>query len=62
VAGEHARQDLAGPEAGSWASRFKAAGHRVEVHLEGLGSLEAWADLYIEHIRRGLSRLKGISQ
>jgi sirohydrochlorin cobaltochelatase len=54
VAGEHARKDLAGPEAGSWASRFRAAGHQVEVHLEGLGSLDAWADLYVEHVRRGL--------
>jgi sirohydrochlorin cobaltochelatase len=58
VAGEHARKDLAGPEAGSWAGRFRAAGHEVEVHLEGLGSLAAWADLYVEHIRRGLAALE----
>jgi len=54
VAGEHARKDLAGPEDGSWAGRFRAAGHEVEVHLEGLGSLDAWADLYVEHVRQGL--------
>ena len=58
VAGEHARKDLAGPGDGSWAGRFRAAGHKVEVHLEGLGSLDAWADLYIEHIRRGLAALE----
>lgn len=57
VAGEHARQDLAGPGPGSWASRFAAAGHQVEIRLEGLGDLTAWADLYVEHIRRGLAAL-----
>ena len=55
VAGEHARKDLAGP--GSWAGRFRAAGHEVLVHPEGLGSLDAWADIYVEHARRGLAAL-----
>ena len=58
VAGEHARKDLAGPGQGSWAGQFRAAGHEVEVHLEGLGTLEAWAGLYVEHIRRGLAALE----
>jgi sirohydrochlorin cobaltochelatase len=58
VAGEHARKDLAGPEDGSWASRFRAAGHKVEIHMEGLGALDEWADLYVEHIRRGLAVLE----
>jgi len=56
VAGEHARKDLAGPD--SWCTRFRSAGYEVEAHLEGLGSLDAWADLYVEHIRRGLAWLE----
>ena len=58
VAGEHARKDLAGPGEASWAGRFRAAGHEVEVHPEGLGALDAWADLYVEHLRRGLAALE----
>jgi sirohydrochlorin cobaltochelatase len=58
VAGEHARKDLAGPEDDSWASRFRAAGHEVEVYLEGLGASDAWADLYVENVRRGLAALE----
>ena len=57
VAGEHVRKNLAGPEPESWISCLKAAGHLVEAHLEGLGSQDDWADLYVEHIRRGLASL-----
>jgi sirohydrochlorin cobaltochelatase len=61
VAGEHARRDLAGPGQGSWADRFRAAGHEVMVHIEGLGALETWAGLYVEHVRRGLAALEAFS-
>ena len=58
AAGRHARDDLAGPEPDSWASRLRAAGHPVEIHLQGLGSLDAWADLYVEQVRQGLAALE----
>lgn len=51
VAGDHARNDLAGPEADSWASVLAAEGHRIEIHLRGLGLIDSWADIYVEHLK-----------
>lgn len=39
VAGDHARNDLAGDEADSWASQLKAAGFKVTANLKGLGQV-----------------------
>lgn len=49
VAGDHARNDLAGPEEDSWASQFKAAGFEVHSILNGLGSNKAIQSLFLEH-------------
>jgi sirohydrochlorin cobaltochelatase len=51
VAGDHARNDMAGSEEDSWASKFKAKGYEVTTRLEGLGSNDSWADIYVEHLR-----------
>lgn len=51
VAGDHAKNDLAGEGDDSWASIFRAGGYKVATHQEGLGSLDAWADIYVEHLR-----------
>jgi len=51
VAGDHAKNDMAGGDEGSWASRFKAKGYTVFTHLEGLGSNNAWADIYVAHLK-----------
>ncbi|MDR1296619.1 MAG: sirohydrochlorin cobaltochelatase [Deltaproteobacteria bacterium] len=51
VAGDHARNDMAGDEEDSWASIFKAAGIEVETRLQGLGSNDSWADIYVEHLQ-----------
>jgi sirohydrochlorin cobaltochelatase len=51
VAGDHAHNDLAGPGPDSWASRFKAKGYAVYTHLEGLGSNDSWAGIYVEHLK-----------
>lgn len=50
VAGDHARQDLAGT--GGWADRFKAEGFSTEIFPEGLGSLASFAAIYVDHIKR----------
>ena len=49
VAGDHARNDLAGPEEDSWASRIKAAGMAPIPHLKGLGEIRAVRDLFRSH-------------
>ncbi|MBQ7606804.1 MAG: sirohydrochlorin cobaltochelatase [Desulfovibrionaceae bacterium] len=51
VAGDHARNDLAGEEADSWLSKLKAEGYTVSVSLEGLGALPEVSALYIRHAR-----------
>ena len=51
VAGDHAKNDMAGEEEDSWASIFSAEGFGVTCHLQGLGSNDSWADIYVEHLR-----------
>jgi sirohydrochlorin cobaltochelatase len=51
VAGDHAVNDMAGPDADSWKSRLTAAGYEVNPVLEGLGSNDDFAQIFIDHIR-----------
>ncbi|MDR1308498.1 MAG: sirohydrochlorin cobaltochelatase [Deltaproteobacteria bacterium] len=51
VAGDHARNDMAGDEPDSWVSIMKAAGLEAECVLEGLGSNDSWASIYVEHLQ-----------
>ena len=50
VAGDHAVNDMAGEEKGSWKSKLEAEGFTVECILRGLGEYTAIHDLYIKHI------------
>lgn len=49
VAGDHARNDLAGPEEDSWASRLRAAGMTPMPHLRGLGENPAIQRIFLRH-------------
>lgn len=51
VAGDHANNDMAGEEDGSWASMFRASGNfdAVDCQITGLGSIEAVQKLYVAH-------------
>lgn len=51
VAGDHARNDLAGEEEDSWASRLRAAGFTVMTNLTGLGEIPGIAAIYVQHAR-----------
>jgi len=51
VAGDHANNDMAGDDADSWKSRLTQAGIKVQPVLEGLGSNDALAAVYIAHIK-----------
>jgi sirohydrochlorin cobaltochelatase len=51
VAGDHALNDMAGEEEDSWVSIFKAAGLGTETFLQGLGSNDSWANIYVEHLK-----------
>ncbi|WP_322153145.1 sirohydrochlorin cobaltochelatase [Paratractidigestivibacter sp.] len=51
AAGDHAKNDMIGPDPDSWASRLIAAGYDVDVCLRGLGELAAVRQLYAAHSR-----------
>ena len=54
VAGDHARNDMAGSGPDSWRSRLEAEGYTVRVTLRGLGLLPAVRELYRAHLVRAL--------
>lgn len=51
VAGDHANNDMAGPDEDSWKSMFEASGkfESVDAQILGLGGIPAIQDLYIAH-------------
>ena len=55
VAGDHARNDLAGAEADSWDSILKADGFETEVIMKGLGEIDAIAEIFVKHLKKAES-------
>ena len=53
VAGDHAKNDMAGEDEDSWASMMKKSGkfESVELQISGLGEIEAIQNLYVEHTK-----------
>ncbi len=52
VAGDHAKNDMAGEEPSSWASILRAKSFEVECDLTGMGEIPAIADLYAAHAHK----------
>lgn len=57
VAGDHANNDMAGDEDGSWKKTFEDAGYEVECVVRGLGELEAIQDILVEHTQAAVDSL-----
>ena len=51
VAGDHARNDLAGDEDDSWATQLKKAGIKVDAHITGLGETPGAAAILVRHAK-----------
>ncbi len=51
VAGDHATNDMASDEDDSWKTILSKAGFKVETILQGLGSNNQFADIFIAHIK-----------
>lgn len=51
VAGDHAKNDLAGEDEDSWQSRLRARGFDTRARLEGLGAIEAVREQFVEKAR-----------
>ena len=54
VAGDHAKNDLAGDEEDSWKSRLQARGFDIALRLEGLGALKPVQERIVEKARRAI--------
>ena len=54
VAGDHAKNDLAGEGGDSWASRLAARGFQVETVLRGLGEYAGIQQLVCDHVNDAL--------
>lgn len=51
VAGDHAKNDMAGDDEESWYSRFKEEGYEVETVLKGLGEYPGIRRIFVEHLK-----------
>ncbi len=58
VAGDHANNDMAGDEDGSWKDTFEKEGYEVECVVEGLGQLEAIQDIYVAHAQEAIDSIQ----
>lgn len=50
VAGDHAKNDMAGEDDESWINVLKSSGYKVNVYMHGLGELEGFQNLFLEHL------------
>ena len=57
VAGDHANNDMAGDEDGSWKKTFEDAGYEVTCLVRGLGELEPIQQLFVEHAQAAVDNL-----
>lgn len=51
VAGDHAKNDMAGDEPDSWRKTLEDKGLKVIIDLRGVGESAAFADIFVTHIR-----------
>jgi sirohydrochlorin cobaltochelatase len=58
VAGEHARNDLAGDGDGSWKSILTAAGIRCTPLLKGSAEADGLAAVWVDHLKQAVSQLE----
>lgn len=54
VAGDHARNDMAGEEEDSWKNQFQEDGCQVECVLKGIGEFQEVRDIYVAHARQAM--------
>ena len=58
VAGDHANNDMAGDEDGSWKTEFEKVGFEVTTVVEGLGSIPAIQDILVAHAQAAVDSIK----
>lgn len=58
VAGDHAKNDMAGEEENSWKSILLQNGYEVHTVLDGLGSLAGIREIFLEHTKNSHDNIK----
>jgi sirohydrochlorin cobaltochelatase len=58
VAGDHARNDLAGDEEDSWKTILTRAGLTCEVVLKGTAEYDAFVEIWIDHLKVPMAHFK----
>lgn len=58
VAGDHANNDMAGDEEGSWKTTFEGAGYEVVPVVKGLGEMEGIQELLVQHAQEAVDSLQ----
>ena len=53
VAGDHAKNDMAGDE-DSWKRKLEAAGYEVRTKIKGLGEIKEIRNIFIDHVREAM--------
>jgi sirohydrochlorin cobaltochelatase len=56
VAGDHARNDMVGPEENSWKSILEREGIKCEPVLKGLAEYQEFVDIWLDHLKTAFSR------
>ncbi len=56
VAGDHAKNDMAGDEDDSWKTILEKEGFKVCCHLHGLGENSAYQNIFVEHLRDAIKK------
>ncbi len=55
VAGDHAKNDMAGEEADSWKSVLESKGYKVKTVLKGMAEYDNIVSVWIDHLRAAMS-------
>ncbi|WP_161635938.1 sirohydrochlorin cobaltochelatase [Desulfonatronovibrio hydrogenovorans] len=57
VAGDHAINDMAGKQTGSWMSTLEDNGVEARVLMQGLGSFDNVVDIWMDHLKEAVASL-----
>ena len=58
VAGDHARNDMAGPGDASWKSILEKEGIECVVVLKGTAEYQDFVDIWVDHLRAAFSHFQ----
>jgi len=58
VAGDHARNDMVGPEENSWKSILEKQGISCEPVLKGLAEYQEFVDIWLDHLKTAFSHFE----